>query len=174
MFNYPNSNRIIPRYTLCPKYRNSILLRSTYFTRRKLWMNYSLYPRQRSLYIFPFYLLTHRTWHLLRILCTFRNLKPRSNPIHSYYSYSLHRIRTSMRTNKILRCNSNHQSFLSYSIYWQNTSRVNMRRLRRRQRHPKSILRHPLYLTIYYRSSSNSSPPISTPNRVKQSNWPRM
>lgn len=130
-------------------------------------MNYPLNSCQRSIYILPIPIPTHRTRNLLWIIPFNRNMKYRSSPIYPNHSNSLYRICTSMRTNKILRSYSNYQPFLRYPLYRKNFSRMNMRRVRGRQRHPQPILRNPLHPPLRNSSYSNFTLTISPSNRIQ-------
>lgn len=84
------------------------------------------------------------------------------------YSNSLHRIYSSMRSNKILRGLCYYKSILSNSIRWDRASRMNLRWIRCRQSNTKSILRTTLRPSICTSSCSMHSHYIPSPNRFKQ------
>lgn len=125
--NHPNPNRIIPSHTLHIRHSNSILISSTHLSRRKLRLTYPIYARQRGLYILHLPIPPRRTRRVLRLIQYNRNMKHRNRTTIRCYSNSIHRLRTSMRTNIILRCHSNYKPTISHSIRRHNTSRVNLR-----------------------------------------------
>ena len=130
-----NRDRFISIYALHPTCRPRILISSPHYPRRKLRLITSKSPRQRRLLILHLSILTCRSRHLLRFILLSRNMKPRRSNPYPYNSNRLYRLRPSMRTNKILGRNSNHQPAISSPLYWRHPSRVAMRRLRRRQRY---------------------------------------
>lgn len=129
MLRNPNNYRIILSYTLRIKSRNSILFSYPYYTRSKLRMTNTKNSCKWSIYVLLIPISTYRTINLLWILLIKRNMKHWSSIIYPNNSNSIHRICTTMRTNKILRSNSYYQSILSYSILRHKTSRMNLRRI---------------------------------------------
>jgi len=115
---YSNHYRLILKNTLRTKYRNSLLISSTYLPRRKLWLITPIHSRKWSFNILPIYLSSCGARTILRILHPQGNLKHRSYPIPSYHGHCLHRLCSTLRTNKILRGHSNYQPILSYPLYW--------------------------------------------------------
>jgi hypothetical protein len=123
--------------------------------------------RKRRLTIFHLYLPTHRTEPILWILQLHAHLIHRSsNPILNN-SNSIHRIRTTLRTNIILRCNSNYKPPISNSLCRERSRTMSMRWVRSRQRHINTILRTTLLNTIRDRSNGSNPPTIPSPNRIK-------
>lgn len=167
----PNFNRTIPRHTLHSPCRYSIFICSPHFSRRKLRMVTTKYPCQRKLMILHLPVPPCRPRPVLRILFDSRNLKYWGN--HSYYSngHSLYRIRPSLRANKLLRGHRNHQPILSHPLYWENTRRMTLRRLRRRQCNPKPIFRPSLLDALSNHRGRHTPPPIPPSNRIKQPSW---
>ena len=161
-----NSHRPIPIYTLCAQRRNSILIRSTHWPRRKLRVTNTCLTRKWRIYILLIPISSHRTRSILQLIPPKRNMKHRSNYISINNSCSIYRLRTPMRTNKILRSNCNHKYLLSHPIRRTNTSRMNLRGLRCRQRHTKSILLLSFLDPIYPYRSICGSYSIPTPNRL--------
>ena len=90
---------------------------------------------------------------------------PTPSPNHSS---RIPRIRSTMRTNIILRSNCNYQSTISSTLHRTRISTMSMRGVCCRQRNPNTIFRTPLPSTICNRSSNHNPPPIPTPNRIKQ------
>jgi len=76
-----------------------------------------------------------------------------------------------MRSNKILRCNSNYEHFLSYSLYWKNYSWMIMRRICCKKSYTKPIF----YFTFFNPSNNmhNNCLPFnfSSWKWIKQSHW---
>jgi hypothetical protein len=125
----PSSNRNLPSNTLHTKCRSSLLILRTYFTRRKLRMASTKPTCQRRLSIFRLYLPSYRTRYLLRFLSPNRNMERRYYFIYPHHGNSFPRLCSSMRTNKILRSNSNHKTVLSCSIHRTNICRMTLRRI---------------------------------------------
>nr|AGM32857.1 hypothetical protein [Coptotermes formosanus] len=113
------------------------------------------------------YLHTHRTKHILWIIQICTHMIRRSSNSIPNYSDSLYRICTSMRTNIILRSNSNYKSTISSTIHRKRISSMSMRRIRCRQRNTNTIFRTTLPNTICNRSNNPSPPTIPTPNRIQ-------
>lgn len=130
---YSNYYRTILSNTLRISHRASLFICSPHLSRRKLRMNYSIHSRKRRIYILLIPIYPHRPRNLLRLIQTNRNMKYRSYSIYLNHSNSLHRICTTMRTNKILRSNSYYQPIFCHPIYRKNSSRVNMRWICSRQ-----------------------------------------
>jgi hypothetical protein len=108
-----NYNRAIPSHTLLTKHRRRIRYSKTHLSRRKLWMTTTNTPRKRSLSILRMHLPAHCTKRILRIIQLHAYTISRcSSPIPNY-SNSLFRIRTTMRTNIILRGNQNYKPIIS-------------------------------------------------------------
>ena len=167
MFSNTNSNRIISCNTLYIKSRYSISIRSTHYTRSKLRMTYTKSPCKRSINILLIYIPTYRTRSILWIIFHNRNLKHRCNYLYCNNSNSIYRICATLRTNKILRSNSNYKPIFSNSIYRHNISRMNLRGVRSRQPYIKPIFCTTFHTTICSHSTSNNSYCISSPNRIK-------
>lgn len=168
--NSPNYYRTILSYTLYIRYNNSLLISNTHLPRRKLRMINPIYTRKWSLYILYLLISTCRTRHVLWILYIYRNMKHWSSTTIRSNSHSIYRLCTPMRTNIILRSNSNYKPFISYSLHRNNPCRMNLRWVLSRQSHLNPILRLPLYSTIHYCSHSNCTSSISPRNRIKQPN----
>lgn len=118
MSRYSNHHRSIFSNTLHIRYYNSILISHPYLPRRKLRLTHPILTCQRSLNIFHLLIPTHRTKYILRLLHFHRNMKHWNySPIHSH-SNCIHRLRTAMRTDILLRSNSNYKLTISYPIYW--------------------------------------------------------
>lgn len=164
----PNPDRIIPSHTLHSRYSNSLQLSHPYLSRRQLRLNPPLPPRQRSLHILYLPLSARRPRPLLWIIYPHWNLKYWHSPPVCCNSNSIHGLRTTMRTNILLRGNRYYKSPISHPLYRHRPGRMNLRRLLGRQSNPYSILCLSLPPPIYYRSYSDSSPSISTWNRVQQ------
>lgn len=158
--NNPNPNRSLSSNTLYIRHNHSILLSRTYLPRRKLWMTNPLSTCQRGLYIFHLPFHSRRPGNLLWLLHSLRNLKHWHYPISNNHGYSIRRIRPSMRTNILLRCHRNYKPPLSNPLHWKYSSRMNLRWLLSRQSYPYSLLRLPLYPSLYHHSPRLSPPPI--------------
>lgn len=174
LLNSPNYHRTLLSHTLHIRYNNSFLISHPHLPRRKLRMTYSILTRKRSFYILYLSISPRRTRYILWILYIHRNMKYWSSPTIRSNSYSIHRLCTSMRTNIILRCNSNYKPSISYPLYRNNPSWMNLRRILSRQGHTNPFLRLPLYFTIHYYSYSYRPPSISPRNRIKQPNRPKL
>lgn len=125
----PNPNRPLFSNTLYIRHNHSIFISHPYLPRCKLRMINSLYPCKRGLNILHMPIPTCRSWPILWLLLIPRNLKHRSNPPISHYSNRIHGLCPPMRTNIILRRHRNHKSTISYPIYWNRPSRMNLRRI---------------------------------------------
>lgn len=122
MSNYSNLNRTISIHTLRSRHRTRFFISHPYFTRCKLRMTHTINPRKRSINILPIPISSYRPRNLLRIIPHIRNMNDWSITIYHYHSDSLYRICFTLRSNKILRCYSNHKPILSHSIYRKNLS----------------------------------------------------
>lgn len=111
-----NCNRTIPSNTLLPKYRNSIQKSKTYLPRRKLWMTATNTTCKRSLIILRVHLPTYRTGYILWIIQLHTYMISRCSNSIPNYSNSIYRICSTLRTNIILRCDSNYKLALSNPI----------------------------------------------------------
>uniref|UniRef100_A0A671E5N1 Uncharacterized protein n=1 Tax=Rhinolophus ferrumequinum TaxID=59479 RepID=A0A671E5N1_RHIFE len=115
--------------TLYIRYRHSLPLRNPHLPRRQLRLSPALPPRQRGLHILYLPVPTRRTRNLLRLLHILRNMKHWNHPPLRRHSHSIHRLRTPMRSNVLLRSNSYHKPSLSHSIRRNNSSRMSLRRI---------------------------------------------
>lgn len=166
MPSYSNRNRIISSNTLHPSCRLSFLISCPHYTRCKLWLTSPNLTRKWRLLILYCSLFTRRARYLLQFLLIPRNLKSRCSPSPTNNSNSFCRLRPPMGTNKVLRSNCYHQSSISYSLYWKNSSRMNMRRVRSWQCNTQSLFRISLSSPICYRSFFCCPPSFSSPNRL--------
>jgi len=170
--NLPNStncDRAIPSHTLLPKHRHRLQKSKTYLPRRKLRLTPTNTTRQRSIPILRLHLPTYRTKHILWIIQLHTHMVCRSsNPIPNH-SNSVYRLRTTMRTNIILRCNSNYKPTISHPLCRKGGSPMSMRGICSRQCHTHAILRPTLPNTIRNRSNSLNPSTFPSPNRIKQS-----
>lgn len=168
---HPSNYRLIPKNTLCPKHRNSLLICNSHLPRCKLWMTSPLNSCKWCIYIFPIYLFTRGTRTLLWVLYYNRNMKYRSYFIFINHSNSIYRICPSLRSNKILRSYCHYKSIFSHPIYWKILSRMNLGGLCSRQCHTKPILCFSFYLTFCYHGGHHSTHYVSSSIRIKQPNW---
>lgn len=127
MPNNSNSNRLISSHTLHIRHNYSILISYTHLPRRQLRLTYPIHTRKRSLNILHLLIPSCGAWNILWIIHIHRDMKHRSCTIICCNSNSIHRICTSMRTNILLRSHSNYQPTISYPLYRNNPSRVNLR-----------------------------------------------
>lgn len=164
-------NRPILSYTLHPRHNHSLFISHTHLPRCKLWLNHPIHTRKWSLHILHLPIHTHRTRTILRLLHIYRNMKHRHYPPIHHYSHSIHRLRTAMRTNIILRSNRHYQPTISSPLCRRRPSTMNLRRIFNRQSNPNTILRPPLYPTIRSTSTSSSTSTIPTRNRIQQPLW---
>ena len=132
MFSNPTSHWNFFSYTLHFTCRPSLFLRSSYFTRCKLWMIIAHTSCKWSLMILYLFISSYRTWLILWILHNNRNMKYWCNSIHCNNSNSIYRLCSSMRTNKILRRYCHHQPIFRNPLYWPSISRMIMRGIRSR------------------------------------------
>jgi hypothetical protein len=129
---YTNGNRAIPIYTLRPQHRNSIYIRSPHYTRCQLWVTYTKYTRQWGLTLLYIPIYSHRPRPVLQLFPYKRNLNYRSGYTNPSHGRGIYRVCTSMGPNKFLRGHCHYQHFLRNSIRGTKSSRVSLRRLRRR------------------------------------------
>lgn len=163
-----NPNRIIPCHTLYPPCRTCLFLYLSPNTRRKLRMTPTSPPRKWRFRLLHLPLPPRRARTLLWILYIPRNLKHRHHLTLTSNNNSLHRICPPMRPNKVLRSNSNYKPPLGHPIFWKDTSRMSMRRIRSRQCHTHSFLCNSFSNPIHYCRHISSTYFISSPIRIKQ------
>jgi hypothetical protein len=129
LFSSTNRNRVIPSHTLLSKHRHRFQKSKTHLSRRKLRLTTTNLTRKWGLPILCLYLPTHRTKHILWILQLHTHLICRSsNPILNY-SNSVYRIRPTMRTNIVLRSNSNYKPTIRHSLRREGGSSMSLRRV---------------------------------------------
>ena len=111
-------NRNIPSHALYSSYSLSIRFCRTYHERRKLRMTPTLSSCQWSFYVLYTSLSTCSQRIILWILhkTTYITMISRSNHIYSNDGHSFYRIRTTLRTNVILRCNSYYKPSLCNTL----------------------------------------------------------
>lgn len=134
-------------------------------------MTTTLPPRKRRLFLLYLPISTYRTRNLLWVLPILRNLKYRCYSLLPNNSNSLCGVCSTMRTNKLLRSNSNHQPSIRDPLHRKNIGRMNLRRVRRSERYTKPILRLSLSSPICYCRTISTSPFISSPDRLQQPPW---
>jgi hypothetical protein len=162
----PNHHRTIPSYTLLSKHRNSILKISTHLLRYKLWMNLTNTPCKWSVTILRLYLHTYWTKYILRVLQTSPHMINWSiNSVHNH-SNILPRLCIAMRTNIIMRSNSNYKPPISNPIHRNRPSSMGVRWTRSRRCNPNPILHTSLSNTIYHHNHSYNSSTIPSRNRI--------
>lgn len=125
----PNINWATPSHTLHPPHRPSLLIRSPYCSRCKQRLTPSCPTCQWSLHILRLHIYPHRTRNLLWLLPTCRNMIRGHYPIYSNNGYSIHRVRPTLRTNKILSRNSNHKLPLRNPLSRDRSSPMSLRRI---------------------------------------------
>uniref|UniRef100_A0A8C8XW58 Uncharacterized protein n=1 Tax=Panthera leo TaxID=9689 RepID=A0A8C8XW58_PANLE len=147
MFNPTNSHRPLSSHTLHIRHDNRFLISYPHLPRCKLWLNYPVSTRQRSLHILYLPLHACRTRNILWLLHFLRNMKHWNRIIVHSHGYSLHRICLTVRPNILLRSNRNHQPPISNPIHWDQPSRVDLRRngIRLRQNSIPPILHNQRY-----------------------------
>uniref|UniRef100_A0A8C3U2B8 Uncharacterized protein n=1 Tax=Catharus ustulatus TaxID=91951 RepID=A0A8C3U2B8_CATUS len=119
---HTNRHRPASSHTLHSRYFPSLQLSRPHVSKCPIRLINPKPTRKRSLILLHLHLPPHRPRILLRLVPKQRNLKHRSYPPPSPYSNRLRRLRTSLRTNIILRSYSNYQPILSNPLYWPNTS----------------------------------------------------
>jgi len=89
---------------------------------------------------------------------------------HSFSCYrsSLYRVCSYLGANIILSRYSYYKPTICYPLPRPNTSSMNLRRIRGRQRHPNSIFQLPLRSTFHRCGNVSSSSSVPSPNRFKQ------
>ena len=168
-WNLPNptdSYRFIFSHTLHIRHSHSLLISHPHLPRRQLRLDYPIYTCQRGFHILHLPVPARRTGSILWILYIPRDMEHWHHPIIRSYSNSIHRLRSAMRANILLRCNRNYQLAVSHPLHRNQSCRVNLRRVLGRQSHPNAILRLPLYPAIYCLSISSSTPSIPPRNRI--------
>lgn len=126
----------------------------------------SCYSRKRSLNVFRLSIRSHRTWYLLRIIRSHRNMTCRSNTTTTSYHYSISRVCTSLRTNIILSSNRNYEPMLRHPLLRNRYRNMTMGRIFRKQRHVSTILCISFLIPNNHCSSIINSPAILTRKRV--------
>lgn len=166
--NHTNRHRSATSYTLHSRHCPSLLLRSTHMPGRPIRMINPQHPRKRSFPILHMHLLPHRPRNLLRLIPKQRDLKRRRYPFTRPHSNSLRRIRSSLRTNIVLRSNRDHKSIFRNPLHRTNTSRMSMRRILSRQPNTNPILCHSLPPSLRHCRTYSGPPHPITRNRIKQ------
>lgn len=171
-----NSNHYRPvlSNTLYIRHRNSILISYPHLSRCELWLINSISTCQRSFNIFYLPIPSRRTRNVLRILHLSRNMKYWNHSAIRSYSNRIHRLCASMRTNILLRSNSNYKPIISYPLHWLYPSRMNLRWFLCRQGNPNTLLRIPLHPPIYHRRTCNRTSTLPSRNRIKQPHRARL
>ena len=146
----PNPHRPISSNTLHIRHNNSIFFSNSYLPRRKIWMIDPIYICKRSFNILHLPISTCRTRNILRILYFHRNMKHHCNPFICSNIHSIHRICSSMRTNVLLRSNSNYKLTISNPIHRNYPSRMNLRRVLSRQSYTNTFFS---LFTLFFHSS---------------------
>lgn len=173
MPNNSNHYRPVPSNTLHIRHSNSIFISYPHLPRRKLRLTNSIFTCQRSFNILYLLIPPRRTRNVLWILHLPRNMKHWNRPTICSNSHRIHRLRTSMRTDIILRSHSNYKSTISYPLYRHYPSRMNLRGILSRQSNPNSLFRIPLHSPIHHRRSCNRTSPFPPRNRIKQPHRPK-
>ena len=156
------------RYTFYPPRRPGVLISSSHYDRRKLWMTATLFPRKRSILIFYLYLLTRRARHLLRVLHIHGNVKHWRSAPSMCDSRGIYRVCATLRANKILRRYRDYKPFIRDSLHWSSPGGVNMRRLCSRQRYPQPLFCPSFSYSVCYRCPYPHTLTVFTSNRVQQ------
>lgn len=94
----------------------------------------------------------------------------RNSNLNSFDSSRILRLRTTMRTNIILRSNSNHKHFFRNSISRKTPCKMTMRRIFSFTTNPYTILRTSLLSPNNFSRYSNNSPINTTQQRILQPN----
>lgn len=109
-------NRPLPCYTLFPRCLFSLLLSRPYLPGCKLRLGYSECARQRSLILLHLYLHAHCPRTILWFFPIQGDMKRRRCPSPIGNSNRIRWVRSSLRTNVVLRCYRYYQSFIRYSL----------------------------------------------------------
>jgi len=95
-------------------------------------------------------------------------MKHRSPSSPRNHGNRIPRLRSPLRTNVILRCNSHHQSLLGYSIYRSRSSSMALRGILRQKRYPHTILYISFPPSFRHSRTENAPPPLPTRNGIQQ------
>uniref|UniRef100_A0A8C0CVI6 Uncharacterized protein n=1 Tax=Balaenoptera musculus TaxID=9771 RepID=A0A8C0CVI6_BALMU len=113
--------------TLHTRHNSCLLISNTHLPRCRLWLSHSIYTRKRSFHIFYLPLCPRRTCPILWVLYLSGNMKYWNYPITYSHSHRIHRLRSTLRTNIILRRNCHRKPTLSNPIYRHYPRRMNLR-----------------------------------------------
>lgn len=166
LLNYTNYHRLTTSHALHSRHLPSLQLSRPHMPKCPIWLTNPQPPCKRSLNILHLHLPPHWPRVLLRLVSKQRNLKHRSYSTPNPNSNCLRRLRTSLRTNVILRGYSNHQPILSNPLHRPNTSRMSLRGILSRQPHTDAILRPPLPPPIRHCRAHTSTSHLPARNRV--------
>lgn len=171
MLSSTDPNRPVSSYTLHIRHNHSLFINHPYLPRRSLRLSYPIHTCKRSLHILYLPIHARRTGPILWLIPILKNMKHwHYSPTYSH-SHRIHRICPTLRPNVLLRSNCHYQSTIGHPLHRNGPSRVNLRRLFRRQGNSNTILCLPLYPPVHHLSTSSSPSIVSTRNRIQQSLW---
>lgn len=130
-------------------------------------VDYTIRAHKRSFSIFSFNIYPHRTRSIFQLTHKAANsMNFRGNNPINFHNSSIHGVRTTMRTNIILRCNSNYKDVVLCTLHWRGINYMTMGRLFRLSTNPKSNIFSTFYCPISSSRISTSTSNFSAPERV--------
>jgi len=164
---HPNHHWVISSNTLYSRHKPSIFKNHPHLTRCKYRMNHPNNPHKWSLPFLRLPIHPRGPRNILWVIPFQRHLKHRSNYPTNNHNNSIHRIRSTLRTNIILRCNSNHKPPIRNSLSRKNTSTVSLRGILSSKPNTYPILCISLLIPLRISCYSSRTLNIPTPNRIK-------
>lgn len=126
---YSNRHRHLPCHALHRPRRHGLLIPRTHLSRRKLRMTHPIHSRKWGIFLLHLPLFAHRARPLLRLIPLPSHMKHwRCDPPPTNNN-CLRGLRSSLRSNILLRGYCHYQPPLCHSLHWHYPSPMNLRGL---------------------------------------------
>lgn len=165
---HTNHNRNFTHHALLNRCYFCFQLTYSHYPRRKLRMAPTKHPCKRGISILYPNLPTYCSRPILWFLPLQKNMICRHPALTYNNSNSVHRLRSSLRTNIILSRYSHYKHNIHHPLHWTHPSRMNLRRLLSRQPNTYPTFYNTLHHAIFNLTIYNHSYNSSTRNRLQQ------